>query len=172
METRQERSGDEQSIAGVHADAFSMPDHPGSVPTEVALVDQLRASHAWIPALSLVAVENQRIVGHVLCSRAHVEEVPVLGLGPIGVASAFQSRGIGTALMGAVIHAADELGGPLIGLLGATSYYSRFGFAPASEVGISSPNPEWGNHFQILRLDGYRENITGRFEYARPFEQV
>jgi putative acetyltransferase len=172
MQIRQERSGDEQPIAEVHGDAFSMPSQPGIVPAEVALVDQLRASHTWIPTLSLVAIENQRIVGHVLCSRAYVEKVHVLGLGPIGVTPEFQSRGIGTALMGAVIHAADELGEPLIGILGSTTYYGRFGFAPASEVGISSPNPEWGNHFQILRLVGYREKITGRFEYARPFEQV
>ncbi len=149
-----------------------MTDNPEAVPPEVGLVDLLRASAAWIPALSLVAMENEQVVGHVVCTRAHVDGVPVLGLGPIAIRAVRQNHGIGTALMRAVISAADEHGEPLIGLLGSTRYYSRFGFVPSSQMGISSPDPSWCDHFQTLRLVAYREDITGRFEYAKPFELV
>ncbi|MEE8407190.1 MAG: N-acetyltransferase [Acidimicrobiia bacterium] len=172
MQIRQEMAGDEESIGEVHAEAFSVTDNPEAVPPEVGLVEALRASPAWIPALSLVAIENEQIVGHVTCTRAHVDGIPVLGLGPIGIRVVRQNHGVGTALMRAVISAADERGEPLIGLLGSTSYYSRFGFVPSSQVGISSPDPSWGDHFQTLRLVVYREDITERFSYAEPFKRV
>ncbi len=172
MQIRQESAGDEQSIGEVHAEAFFVTDSPEAVPPEVGLVEGLRASTAWIPALSLVALENEQVVGHVMCTRAHVDEVPVLGLGPIGIRTVRQNHGIGTALMRAVISAADEHGEPLIGLLGSSTYYSRFGFVPSSQMGIGSPDPSWCDHFQTLRLVAYREDITGRFEYAKPFELV
>jgi putative acetyltransferase len=172
MQIRQESAGDTQSIGEVHAEAFSVTDNPEAVPPEVGLVDLLRASPAWIPALSLVAIENEQIVGHVVCTRAHVDGVHVLGLGPIGIRLVRQNHGIGTALMMAVISAADERGEPLIGVLGLTSYYSRFGFVPSSQLGINPPDPSWGDHFQILRLVVYREDIRGRFQYAKPFELV
>jgi putative acetyltransferase len=172
MQIRKETAGDEQSIGEVHTEAFPMTASPGKVAPEVGLVDLLRASGAWIPTLSLVAVEHGLIVGHVLCTRAHVEDVPVLGLGPIGVRVASQNQGIGTTLMRAMTNAAEELGEPLIGLLGSTSYYSRFGFVPSFQMDIGSPDPSWGDHFQTLRLAAYREGITGRFEYASPFDVV
>ncbi len=172
MQIRQESAGDEQSIGEVHAEAFSVTDNPKAVPPEVGLVEALRASPAWIPALSLVAIENEQIVGHVTCTRAHVDKVPVLGLGPIGIRAVRQNHGIGATLMRAAISAADGHGEPLIGLLGSTTYYSRFGFVPSSQMGISSPDPSWGDHFQTLRLVAYRKDITGRFEYAKPFELV
>jgi len=131
-------------------------DNPETVPPEVGLVEALRASPAWIPDLSLVAIENEHIVGHVVCTRAHVDEVPALGLGPIGIRVVRQNHGVGTTLMRAVISAADRRGEPLIGLLGSTTYYSRFGFVPSSQMGISSPDPSWGDHFQTLRLVVYR----------------
>lgn len=170
MLIRQEEAGDELSIGEIHAEAFRSIGNPEAIPPEVGLIDELRASSAWIPTLSLVAVEDQQIVGHVVCTRAHVEDEPVLGLGPIGVRVARQNRGIGMGLMRAVIGAADELDEPLIGLLGSTTYYSRFGFVPSSDMGIQSPDPRWGDHFQTLRLAAYRSSITGPFTYADPFE--
>jgi putative acetyltransferase len=84
---RREREGDAPAIGAVHAAAFLRPDAPGAEPPEVLLVALLRASDAWIPALSIVAVEDASIVGHVLCTRATIAgRIPALGLGPLGVA--------------------------------------------------------------------------------------
>lgn len=48
------------------------------------------------PQLSLVAVDDDGgIVGYCVSTRAHVGEIPVLGLGPIGVSVNAQGRGIG-----------------------------------------------------------------------------
>ena len=172
MQIRLEQPGDEPAVGVVHPTAFAGPDGPDRTPVEVALVEQLRASEAWLPGLSLVAVDDDQVVGHVVCSRAHVEDVPVLGLGPIGVIPEKQNGGIGSQLMQRVIPAADAMGEPLIGLLGSPAYYSRFGFVPALHLAVAAPDPEWDDYFQVRTLSSYRPTLTGRFRYAEPFEQV
>ena len=139
VQIRPEQPGDEATIGAVHGTAFSEPDKPDRTPVEVALVEQLRASEAWLPGLSLVAIEDDQVVGHVVCSRAQVEGVPALGLGPIGVIPALQTGGIGSRLMQRVITEADAMGEPLIGLLGSPAYYSRFGFVPALDLAVTAP---------------------------------
>jgi putative acetyltransferase len=51
----------------------------------VALLDALVAAGDRVPALSLVAVTNGEVVGHVACSEATVDVHRVVALGPIGV---------------------------------------------------------------------------------------
>lgn len=169
MRIRPEAPADVQRISAVHAAAFARPAASDGEPVEVALVHALRASDAWIPPLSLVALDGDQVVGHVVCTRAHVDEHPVLWLGPLGVLPDHQRTGVGGALMHAVTGAADALGEPLIGLLGHLHYYPRFGFRPASELGIEPENPAWGAHFQARVLASYSPAIRGRFSYAPPF---
>jgi putative acetyltransferase len=83
-----------------------------------------------------------------------------------------QGSGIGSALMHAMIGAADAAGEPLIALLGDPVYYSRFGFIPSANVGIDPPEVAWGVHFQVRPLSAWTDSITGRFRYSAPFEEV
>ncbi len=167
MLIRRENTGDIEAIAGVHTAAFD-----GDQPIEVGLVDALRASDAWLPALSLVALEADLIVGHVVCTRAHVAGRPALGLGPLGVLPDTQRGGVGTALMHAVLGAADALGEPLVVLLGHQDYYPRFGFEPAAKLGIIAPDEAWGDHFQARTLSTYDPSLRGEFVYAGPFNDL
>lgn len=165
MLVRREHATDIPAIAEIHKAAFD-----GEVETN--LVTALRASDAWLPALSLVAELDGRVVGHVVCTRAHVGEVPALGLGPLGVDPAVQKSGVGSALMYAVLGAADALDEPVVVLLGHTDYYPRFGFEPATRFGITPPVPEWGDHFQARPLSTYDSHIRGPFQYAGPFNDL
>jgi putative acetyltransferase len=162
---RREEAADVPAIAGIHAAAFG-----GDV--EKDLVTALRASSAWLPRLSLVAEDGDRVVGHVVCTRAHVAGRPVLGLGPLGVLPARQKVGVGSALMHAVLAAADALDEPVVVLLGHTDYYPRFGFRPAASFGIEPPDPAWGNHFQARPLATYVSSVRGLFAYAQPFNEL
>ncbi|XVV15386.1 GNAT family N-acetyltransferase [Actinoplanes sp. CA-131856] len=174
---RRERPDDVDAIRAVTAAAFrgaaysAPPVEPGGDPGEATLVSWLRDDAGWISELSLVAVEDDQVVGHVLATRAHVEGRPALGLGPLSVHPRRQRAGVGSALMHAVLGAADALGEPLVGLLGDPSYYRRFGFVPAQPVGIASPVPEWGDNFQVRTLSRY-DGETGRFRYAAPFDRL
>jgi putative acetyltransferase len=107
-----------------------------------------------------------------VCSRATVTGAPVLGLGPLSVRPDWQRRGVGSALVHAVLGAADALGEPLVVLLGSAEYYPRFGFRPASEYGITPQRPEWEPHFQVRTLAAYDPALRGAFAYAEPFDRM
>ena len=168
---RRERASDRAAVNEVLAAAFANPG--GDPPVEVGLVDALRVSDAWIPRLCLVAeTETDRLVGHVVCSRAHVDDVEVLALGPLAVHPDMQRAGIGSALMHAVLGAADALDEPLVALLGHREYYPRFGFRPGTDLGVRPPVAGWADHFQVRPLERYRESIRGEFRYAQPFRDL
>lgn len=174
MLIRPERPSDVAAIHALHAAAFAKPGVDGPVDAAV-LVDELRACGALLPALSLVGADVTApdvVIGHVLCSRARLGGRPVLGLGPLGVLPAHQRSGVGSALMHAVLAAADALGEPLVVLLGHTDYYPRFGFRPAADLGITPPDPQWREHFQALPLTTYSPDLRGQFTYAPPFDNV
>jgi putative acetyltransferase len=96
----------------------------------------------------------------------------VLALGPLAVRPDSQRRGVGSALMHAVLRAADALDEPLVALLGSPAYYSQFGFRPSGEYQIVPPRPEWRPHFQVRVLAGYRPSVRGMFTYPAPFERT
>jgi putative acetyltransferase len=163
---RRETGSDADAIDAVHRAAF---------PTEVeaGLVLALRADAGWVPALSLVAEDDRgSVVGHVVCTIGRVADTPALGLGPIGVLPEQQGRGVGGALMHTVLGAADALGYPVVVLLGHTGYYPRFGFVPATSLGIAPTEPVWGEHFQARTLSARTSAIAGTFRYAASFDEL
>jgi putative acetyltransferase len=171
MLVRRELAGDVAAVRAVTAAAFARPGQ--DVPLEAPLVDWLRASPAWIGELSLVAVDTGGdVTGHVLCTRGTVGAAGVLALGPLSVRPDRQRRGVGKALMHAVLGAADALGEPLVVLLGSARYYPRFGFRPASEYGITPRHPEWEPDFQVRALTAYDPAVRGQFAYPEPFDRL
>lgn len=170
MLVRREVPSDVEGIRAVHASAFADPEQPERLPVEIGLVDALRSSFAWLPELSLVAIGlDGTVEGHVVCTRARVGSVAVLGLGPMGVRADLQGRGIGSALMHAVLGAADALNEPLVALLGHADYYARFGFRPAQAYAITPQVASWSGNFQVRILTSYSPAIVGEFHYAQPF---
>ncbi len=173
---RREIPGDIEAIRAVTAAAFRDAEHsappvvPGGDPGEATLVAWLREDDGWIPALSLVAVEQGQVVGHVVATRGRVDTLPALGLGPLSVVPDRQRDGVGSALMHAVLGAADALDEPLIALVGEPGYYRRFGFVPAESIGIIASDPGWGPYFQVRTLTAY-DGRTGSFRYAAPFDR-
>ncbi|ACU36708.1 GCN5-related N-acetyltransferase [Actinosynnema mirum DSM 43827] len=175
---RPERPADVPAIRAVTAAAFTRPDQSAAelrdgAPVEVWLVDELRADAGWLPALSLVAQDpDGAVVGHVLATRGAVGDVPALGLGPLSVRPDRQRAGVGSALVHALLGAADALGEPLVALLGDPGYYHRFGFLPCGETGVAPPVPEWEPHFQVRPLAAHDPAARGTFRYAEPFDRL
>ena len=173
MIVRRERPADHDGVRGVHSAAFRPPGaRPDDVVVEACLTDELREDAGFLPHLSLVAVEDGAVVGHVIGTRGWLEPlgVPVVGLGPVGVLPEFQGRGVGTVLVHALLAVAEAAGERLVALLGSPKYYRRFGFVPSSEVGVAPPDPAWGEHFQARHLNG--RPVQGAFRYADPFNRL
>ena len=173
MLIRRETERDAEPIRAITTAAFAPRRPPGQIPPEAELIDELRAGPAWLPALSLVAVTPAgEVIGHVLGSRGHVGQEPVIALGPLAVQPDRQRHGVGSALMHAVLGAADALGEPLVALLGDPAYYRRFGFELSTVYRITPPKPEWQPHFQVRVLTKYQLRLRGMFTYPEPFDRT
>lgn len=173
MLIRRETAGDVPAVRALVAAAFGGSPAEPAATDEVRLLDLLRAGPDWIPALSLVAeTPDGDLAGHVVCTRAWVADVEAVGLGPLAVRPDLQRRGVGSSLVHAVLAAAQEAGAPVVGLLGSPAYYARFGFRPASEFGIESPEAAWGDHFQARPCVPPEAAPRGAFRYAAAFGQL
>jgi putative acetyltransferase len=173
MLIRRGTPNDVDAIRSIIEAAFVLPEHPGRLPPEVTLIEELRASNYWLPALSLVAVNSDGdVAGHVLCTRGRVDSAAVLALGPLAVDPDQQRLGVGRALMHAILGAAEALDEPLVGVLGDPGYYARFGFRLAEEYMIKPPVSDWRPYFQVRALSAYSPLVQGTFTYPEPFSRL
>jgi predicted N-acetyltransferase YhbS len=173
---RSENPADREAILALTAEAFAISPATGlpagGEPVEVGLLRALFDAEEYLPHLSVVAVQDGEIVGHVISTRGWVGDQGLLGLGPIGVTPRLQRQGIGSALMRETIDRANAAGERGIVLLGRPDYYARFGFVPASTFGIQAPDPAWGDYFQFLPLALWSGGAHGTFRYAEPFSLI
>ena len=133
-------------------------------------MDAIRASDRYVAELSLVAVDSGEIVGHVMLSYVDLDGRDVLQLSPLSVAPDRQSEGIGSALSRKALRLADERGEPLVVVLGHPMYYPRFGFRPASSLGIEPPDPSMPDEaFMVVTLGAYDPALRGRVTFPPAF---
>lgn len=141
---RLEEAKDCRRVEEITKLAFSYPGRieRGQIgcPFEHWIVHELRKRDG-ILALSLVAEVDGTLVGHIICSNAIVKTddkaLSVLNFGPISVLPEYQKKGIGSALIKAMIEKARILGYGAILFFGRPEYYPQFGFKEASEFGVS-----------------------------------
>jgi len=177
LRIRREQTADIGAVHAVHSAAFASRGRPDEPVTEAVLADRLRDDPAWSARLTLVAEVDGALAGAVTTSygilTADADGTPgvaVAALGPVGVHPRLHRRGVGSALMHAVIGAAEAVDEPALVLLGSPDFYGRFGFVAASSVGIRAPDPAWGKHFQVLPLTAFLPSMVGSFRYAAPFD--
>ena len=138
------------------------------------MVEAIRASDAYVPELALVAEAGGEVVGHVMFSYATLrgdEERRVLCMAPVSVAPAWQSKGVGGALIREGIARCEARGEPLVHVLGHPGYYPRFGFEPARPHGIEPADartPDGAS--MMIKLSAYDARYRGRLVYPPAFE--
>jgi predicted N-acetyltransferase YhbS len=152
---RPEQSMDAEAIERLHERAFG----PGRF---ARTAQRLREGAPHLVELSFTALVGTLLVGSVRLSPLTAGEVPGLMLGPLTVDPAFESRGIGAALMRRSIEAAREQGHTLVLLVGDEPYYSRFGFRRIPRGQLELPGPVNPDRFLALELvDGILEKAKG-----------
>ena len=132
MILRLEKEEDIKGIHGVHVQSFETDQ-------EAQLVDDLRFN--GLDLISLVAEENQKIIGHILFSPIHLNsntKLKMMGLAPLSVLPDWQNHGIGSSLVWKGLDACKQKNIKCVAVLGNPNFYSRFGFESSEYFGIKS----------------------------------
>lgn len=146
-------------------DAFA--DEPEVAGLEAALADRPDST-------GFVADAGGEVVGHVRLTRGWVDAtealVPVLVLSPLSVRPDRQGQGLGRALVAHAVDEAERLGQPAVFLEGDPGYYSRLGWRPAAEIGVTAPSARIpAPACQVVTLSAYEPWMRGRLVYADTF---
>ncbi|WP_329959104.1 N-acetyltransferase [Shinella sumterensis] len=163
LEIRSEQPADIAAISAVTTAAFKTAPHSSG--TEARIIEGLRAAGAL--TLSLVAVDQDEIIGHAAFSPISIADVQEdwYGLGPVSISLEHQGQGIGQLLIRAGLERLRSLQAAGCVVLGDPRYYQRFGFVsdPALTYG-GDPSP----YFQRLILNG--PPAAGDVSYHSAFE--
>ena len=167
---RSERPGDRAAIFEVNLQAFGQDG-------EARLVNALRDDGDYNPALSLVAVCGERIIGHSLFPPIMIVSdtavTAALALAPLAVHQDFQCLGIGAALIEEGLKECQRLGHRIVIVVGHPTYYPKFGFTIARDHGIHAPFPCPDESLMALPLtSGALDGIHGTVRYPVAFDAV
>ncbi len=156
---------DAQKIREIHLQAFAQPE-------QAEVVDLVRQAGKAI--ISLIAIQDNEIVGHILFSPVTLIPDPVnvngLGLAPLAVLPSMQKNGIGSKLIQAGLSLGRQKKFDYVVVLGDPAYYTRFGFHPASCFGLQN---EYGidERFMVIELiPNSLAGIHGLVKYSPEFK--
>ena len=145
---RREIPEDVESIRCVNEQAFGQK-------AEAEIVDNLRNRSAL--TLSLVAVQNSEVVGHIAFSPVVIgsecSSFEAIALAPMAVLPAHQRKGIGSQLARAGLEECRRLGHEIVVVLGHPDYYPRFGFVLAKPKGVDCEFEVPEDAWMILELE-------------------
>ena len=152
---------------------FELPDHQAAIRhlTEAAfaasefghsgeanLIDELRT--ASDQALSLVAIQEAEVVGHILFTPVSIhccdQKCEGMGLAPLSVLPTFQRNGIGSQLVTAGLRQLSSLNTAFTVVAGHPDFYSRFGFVPAADFGITHGFAGMPQDIFLIHADDWR----------------
>ena len=165
---RHERSGDAHAIRFVLEEAFGQSN-------EADLVDALR--HRGALTLSLVALRENEVVGHILFSPVTIESpgssFNAIGLGPMTVLPPYQGKGIGSRLVRIGLEQCRQAGHEIVVVLGYPDFYGRFGFVPTRHRGIRCEFDVPDDVFMVMELrQGALAGRGGLVRYQPEFTSV
>ena len=162
---RTQQPADAAAVGRVLGEAFF--GEPEVIALEAALA-------ARSDSVGFVAELDGRVVGHVRLTRSWIDAdsslVDVLVLSPLSVLPELQRRGIGAALVARAVEEAEARAAPAVFLEGSPRYYSRLGWRPAGELGVTPPSVRIpAPAFQAVRLSRWEDWMHGALVYAEPF---
>lgn len=163
IEIRPEQPADLEAIREVNRQAFGQEQ-------EGRIVDALRANGV---VLSLVAVTEGVVAGHILFSPLTVGPVTGAALGPMAVLPPYQRRGIGSQLVQRGLERLRADGCAFVALIGHPEFYPRFGFRAAADIGMTC---EWevpAEAFMVTVLDpAVTDLLAGRAAFRPEFSTI
>ncbi len=137
MQIRQANMKDSEGIKNLHLQAFDL--------SEAELVSDLAVNllheKSTINIISLVAIDNEAIIGHtafspVFLDRTHFGYI----LAPLAVLPTHQNNRVGSTIVKHGLDTISSLGAFIVFVYGDPQYYSRFGFKTNLAKNFSPPH--------------------------------
>ena len=174
---RREEEKDYREVENLTREAFWNVYRPGAC--EHYVLHCFRSDPAFIKELDFVAEIDGKIIGQVICVRAEIvcaggKSVPIITLGPIGIAPEYKRKGYGKRLLDHAIGQASALGYGAIVIEGNIDFYGKSGFTVAKEKGIRYADDPEADYLLVRELkEGYLDGVSGTFSdpqgYFVPF---
>jgi predicted N-acetyltransferase YhbS len=117
----------------------------------------LRDSDIYIPELSRVARINDSIIGIIMYTKGEIvrgrRHVPLILLASIAVLPSYQGLGVGAQLISNSFDKARRMDYHSVLAFGQDEYFSRFGFSPAINFGITTSLEISEEEFLAMELE-------------------
>jgi putative acetyltransferase len=144
MFIREAKDAELADVLHIVREAFR-PTSPNGIVAEEAYVSALLGDPTANPLLSLLAFGDEKPVGHLLFTNAHLTPNPnklkISFLSALAILPDYQKQGIGTQLLENGLQKLTETGNNLVFVLGHPNYYPKLGFVPATKQGFHTPYP-------------------------------
>ena len=127
MEIRESIDDDKKFIRKVHQNAFGQSEGDSVSQLAIDLLEDKTAR----PILSLVAEQDDEIIGNIIFSSVNIEGAEGISayiLAPLAVTRSAQRKGAGTLLIKKGLETLKERGAEIVLVYGAPDYYMRTGF--------------------------------------------
>jgi len=98
------------------------------------------------PRVSLIALNNDKPIGHILFTNCTIEGIAICPLmhilAPLGIIPEYQNKGVGGKLIKEGIKLLKEINSKMVFALGHIEYYPKYGFIKdAEKLGYIAPYP-------------------------------
>lgn len=170
---RLEKKEEYREVENLVRESFWNVYRPGCL--EHYVLNQLRTDEAFVPELDFVMEKEGKLIGQNMFMRAKIQaddgrDIPIMTMGPIGIAPEFKRQGYGKILLDYSLEKAAELGAGALCFEGNIDFYGKSGFTFASEFGIRYHGLSEGEDASFFLckelIPGYLDGVTG--EYATP----
>ena len=139
MNFRLEKPEEYREVENLTREAFWNVYRPGC--KEHFVLNQYRNNPDFIPELDFVMIEDEKIIGHIMFSKAELvlddgSHLPSWTFGPISIHPDYQRKGYGLKLLNHSLEKAREHGVGFVCMEGNIDFYKHAGFILASHFGI------------------------------------
>lgn len=167
---RKIQENDYKDVEILTREAFWNVYRPGC--SEHLVVHNMHEDKKSIEELELVAVNDNKVVGHIIYTKGHIknsDKESFITFGPISILPEFQGQGIGSKLISITLQKAARLGYSAVFITGDHNFYSKFGFEWASKYGIHMdgiPTEDAAPFFMVRALEkDALEGVSGFFVF-------
>ena len=173
---RPERAEDFRAVEELVRESFWNVYRPGC--SEHYVIHVLRDDPAFVRELDFVMEKDGRLIGQNMFMRTVIEAddgrvIPVLTMGPIGIAPALKRQGYGKKLLDFSLEKAATLGYGAVLFEGNIGFYGKSGFDYARKFGIRYHDlPEGADDSFFLCKElilGYLDGVTGVYQTPRGY---